>query len=92
MINGLIITWAIVLSRLAMPRKNHNSCSVCLYLSDNTSCSKYAESPVFLRGSGDGNDVSAGILSWQQEHSGNAGVGSKQIMNTYLKDTGCKKA
>ena len=69
MLYGLTIVWAILLSRPAMPRKNNNSCSTCLYLSDNTSCSKYAESPVFLRGSADGNDVPAGILCLQQQDS-----------------------
>ena len=67
MVHGLTIVWETLFSRLAMPRKNNNSCSTCLYLSDNTSCSKYAESPVFLRGSGDGNDVSPGILCLQQK-------------------------
>ena len=87
MLHGLTIIWAILLSRLAMPRKNTNSCSMCLYLSDNTSRSKYVESPVFLRGSADGNDVSAGILCGQQKISGNTSVDAKQKMNTYLKDT-----
>ena len=88
MLHGLTIVWAILLLRLAVLRKNTNSCSTCLYLSDNTSCSKHVESPVcFLRGSADGNDVSARILCWQQKISGNASVGAKQITNTYLKDT-----
>ena len=50
-----------------MPRKNTNSCSMYLFLSDNRSYSKYAESPVFGLGCADGNDVSASIFCRQQK-------------------------
>ena len=40
-----------------MPRKNHASCFMYLYLSDNKRYGEYAESPIFLRGCADGSDV-----------------------------------
>ena len=43
-------------------------------MSDNRRCSKYAESPVFLRGSADGNDVSTSIFAGNKKVSGTASV------------------
>ena len=66
MIHGLTIDGQ-SFSRLALPRENNIACSTCLYLLDNTSCSKYGEAPILLRGPAFGNDVSASIRCWQQE-------------------------
>ena len=68
----------------AMPRTNNNFCSMYLYFSDNMSCNQYAESPAFLLGSADGNDVAASFLCRQRDISDNASVYAKQAIDMQL--------
>ena len=87
MLHGLTIVWAILVSRLAMPRKNNNFCSrVCPCQTTRVvasmqnplfSCVGLQMVMMFLHASFAGNKMI----------SSNADVGAKQIMNTYLKDT-----